>query len=77
MEERAHPHALDAEFEEIGEQRRGERRKSDRRATRDRLDPLFAATLVNQIAEPETTCMHSYAAPTLTPRRGIVVNLKA
>ncbi len=77
MEEQAHPHALDAEFEEIGEQRRGDRRKSDRRATRERLDPLFAATLVNQIAEPEATRTHSYAAPTLTPRRGIVVNVKA
>lgn len=77
MEERAHLDALDAEFEELGEQRRGDRRQRDRRTARIALDPLFAATLVNQIAEPETTRAGAYAAPTLTPRRGIVVNVKA
>lgn len=66
---------LDAEFEEVGDQRRTDRRASDRRTARVRLDPLFAATLVNQIAKPEEAHTDSYAAPELKPRRGIVVNV--
>lgn len=71
------PPPVDAEFEEIGEQRRGDRRRNDRRTARVALDPLFAATLINQIAEPETKRASAYDTPTLTPRRGIVVNVKA
>ena len=35
------------------DRRAGDRRSADRRAPRRRLDPLFMATLVNHIAEPE------------------------
>lgn len=70
-------HALDADFEEVGEQRRTDRRQSDRRAPRLKLDPLFAATLVNQIARSEDTRTHGYARPWRGPHRGIVVNVRA
>ncbi len=68
---------VDAEFEEVSEQRRAERRAGDRRSTRVKLDPLFATTLVNQIAEPEAAHTEGYVAPKLKPRRGIVVNVTA
>jgi hypothetical protein len=69
--------AIDADFEEVGEQRRTDRRSSDRRAPRMKLDPMFAATLVNQIARPEEAPARGYA--TLQPRlrTGIVVNVRA
>jgi hypothetical protein len=69
--------AIDADFEEIGEQRRTDRRRSDRRALRFKLDPLFAATLVNQIAAAEVTRAQGYAQTDIYPRRGIVVNVSA
>ncbi|MBN8607905.1 MAG: hypothetical protein J0L81_13395 [Caulobacterales bacterium] len=68
---------VDAEFEEISEQRRADRRASDRRTVRVTLDPLFATTLVNQIAAPEEAHTEGYAAPKLKPRRGVVVNVTA
>ena len=70
-------HALDADFEEVGEQRRTDRRHSDRRAPRMKLDPLFAATLVNQIARKETAGANGYAQPWRGPRPGIIVNVSA
>lgn len=70
-------HALDADFEEVGDQRRTDRRHSDRRAPRMKLDPLFAATLVNQIARKETTGIDGYAQPWRGPRPGIIVNVRA
>ena len=70
-------HALDADFEEVGDQRRTDRRQSDRRAPRMKLDPLFAATLVNQIARKETTDAVGYARPWRGPRPGIIVNVSA
>jgi hypothetical protein len=69
--------AIDADFEEVGEQRRTDRRTSDRRAPRMKLDPLFAATLVNQIARAEDTRSNGYARPWRGPRPGIVVNVSA
>lgn len=69
--------AIDADFEEVGEQRRTDRRQSDRRAPRMKLDPLFAATLVNQVARAEETPAHGYARPWRGPRPGIVVNVSA
>jgi hypothetical protein len=69
--------AIDADFEEIGEQRRTDRRAGDRRTSRLKLDPHFAATLVNQIARPETISGNGYAKPWRGPRAGIVVNLRA
>jgi hypothetical protein len=41
------------------------------------LDPMFAATLVNQVARPENTPAHGYARPWRGPRPGIVVNVSA
>ncbi len=70
-------HAIDADFEEVGEQRRTDRRQSDRRAPRMKLDPMFAATLVNQIARSEDTRSHGYARPWRGPRAGIIVNVSA
>ena len=70
-------HALDVDFEEVGDQRRTDRRKSDRRAPRMTLDPLFAATLVNQIARKEMTGTDGYARPWRGPRPGIFVNVRA
>lgn len=70
-------HALDADFEEVGDQRRMDRRQSDRRASRMKLDPLFAATLVNQIARKEKAGTDAYAQPWRGPRPGIIVNVRA
>jgi hypothetical protein len=69
--------AVDADFIEIGEQRRTDRRASDRRAPRLKLDPLFAATLVNQIAKPEEASVHGYATLRRGPRAGIIMNVRA
>jgi hypothetical protein len=68
-------HVLDADFVEIGEQRRADRRAGDRRAGRARLDPLFAAILVNHVARPEPARRRAYAAPFARP--GVVVNVEA
>lgn len=69
--------AIDADFEEVGEQRRTDRRAGDRRAARLKLDPLFAATLVNQIARAETKSFDGYATPWRGPRAGIILNVRA
>lgn len=69
--------AVDADFVEVSEQRRADRRASDRRASKLKLDPLFAATLVNQIAKPEAVSVHGYATPWRGPGAGIVVNVRA
>jgi hypothetical protein len=68
---------LDAEFEELGDQRRTDRRSSDRRAPRLRLDPMFAATLVNQIARPEPPAAGGYERKPPGPRAGLVMNVRA
>lgn len=67
---------FDADFEEIGDQRRTDRRAGDRRALRLKLDPLFAATLVNHIAAGERVRATSYAPP-VRRLAGIAVNLRA
>jgi hypothetical protein len=69
--------AVDADFIEIGDQRQANRRASDRRAPRMKLDPFFAATLVNQIAKPEDARVHGYAPLNRGRRAGIVINLRA
>lgn len=71
------PAALDVDFEEIGDQRRTDRRNSDRRAPRLKLDPMFAATLVNQIARGEDTQSNGYGQKWRGPRPGIIVNVRA
>jgi hypothetical protein len=69
-------HCVDADFEEIGDQRRGDRRRSDRRAPRLRLETTFAATLISQIVAPEAVPKRGYL-PATALRPGVVVNLKA
>ncbi|MGD9815621.1 MAG: hypothetical protein AB7Q23_15535 [Hyphomonadaceae bacterium] len=69
-------HAIDADFQEIGEQRRADRRQSDRRIGRMTLDPLFAATLVNHVAPRETAAMRGYQPPAKL-RAGIAFDVKA
>lgn len=54
-----------------------ERRGGDRRAPRRRFDPLFAATLVNQIAPPGTDYTRGYVQAPKWPPRGLVVNMRA
>jgi hypothetical protein len=62
---------------EAGDRRGADRRSSDRRAPRRWLDPLFAATLVNQVAPAETHYARGYGEPGYGPRAGIVVNVSA
>jgi hypothetical protein len=54
-----------------------DRRAGDRRAPVRPFDPGFAATLVNQIAPPETDYVVGYRADPFTIRRGLVVNFRA
>jgi hypothetical protein len=68
--------ALAPVLAEANDERRGDRRRTDRRAARRTFDPLFAATLVNQIAPAETTRPFGYQAPH-GPRAGIAFNLSA
>jgi len=67
---------IDAEFVDVGDNRRHDRRAQDRRTARAKLDTLFAATLVNQVTAPETIYMGAYAAEQ-TLRAGVVVNVEA
>jgi hypothetical protein len=67
---------VDADFEEIGDQRRADRRRSsDRRAPRLKLDPAFAATLINHITPAERT--RGGYVPGKGPRAGIAFDLSA
>jgi len=68
--------AIDADFQEIGEQRRTDRRQSERRAPRMELDPLFAVTLVNHVAPRETATILGYRQPARL-RAGIAFDVKA
>lgn len=52
-------------------------RAKQQRAAWRRFDPLFAATLVNQIMPPEAPPPQAYATPPRGPRCGIVVNVQA
>lgn len=67
---------MDADFEEIGDQRRADRRRTDRRAQRARFDTNFAATLINQIAKPEPPRARYETAPRRV-RAGLAFDLKA
>ena len=61
-----------------GDERQGERREADRRAPRRRLDPLFAATLVNQDrAGRERISRRAIQQTAKQLRRGVVVNVRA
>lgn len=64
--------------EEATDDRRGhDRRNVDRRAPRRSFDPLFAASLVNQIAPAEELIETPYALTPPQVRRGVVINLRA
>jgi hypothetical protein len=68
---------VDADFEEIGDQRRSDRRSSDRRAPRLRLEPAFAATLINQVAPRERSRPTGYVSAPNGVRPGIAFDLRA
>lgn len=69
----------DAAFEEARERRAHDRRVKDRRLDHDgsglRLDPLFAATLVNHVAAPERVTINTYHRQRKL-RAGVAVNVK-
>jgi hypothetical protein len=65
---------LDADFEEVAEERRGDRRRCDRRR-QHRLDPFFAATLIAQV-EPLPAAVKSYPG-TVLRSAGAAINLRA
>jgi len=67
---------IDAEFADVGDQRRGDRRGRERRAPKRKFDTLFAATLVNHVATPEQPRLQGYTAPAKL-RSGVVVNVEA
>jgi len=67
---------IDAEFVDVGDNRRQDRRARDRRTGRAKFDTLFAATLVNQIEPAEEFGVGGYVAKSKL-RAGIVVNVKA
>lgn len=59
------------------ERRGANRRSGERRSPYRRLDTLFAATLVNQIAPAEKAIpAGAYSAASLRVRRGIVVDVR-
>lgn len=60
----------------VNDERSGsERRAKRRRAAQRSFDPLFAMTLVNQIAPEATDYTRGY--PEKTPPRGMLVNKSA
>lgn len=70
------PEVIDAEFVDVGDSRRQDRRAHERRTERAKIDTLFAATLVNQVTAAEAFCPRAYAAKSKL-RAGIVVNIEA
>lgn len=64
-------------YVEETDERRGDRRAMDRRAPRRRCDPLFAATLVNQIAPAERVVSQGYMKAAPRVRAGIAFDFKA
>lgn len=70
--------AMDAEFVEVGEQRRTERRRRDRRAAGLRLDPLFAAVLLRHVSETQTrVAPRGYERVSFRAEKGAKLNLRA
>lgn len=58
-----HTAALDADFEEVADQRRTDRRAQERRSRPHRFDPLFAATLLSHVTDaPEGLTGACYAS---------------
>lgn len=77
MSEGPIPLRLVTSDDDCRERRCEDRRAGDRRTPRRRLDPLFAATLVAQIAPAETRYAKGYTQAPRGPRPGIVVNISA
>ncbi len=70
------PPEVDADFAEVADQRRADRRHSDRRAPRQRLDTLFAALLINQVEMIPAFAPARAYAPSPTMPRGRRVNVR-
>jgi hypothetical protein len=70
------PLVYDADFEEVADQRRGDRRQLNRRADKPRFNTLFAATLVNHVAIAERTAIIDYPTPARACA-GIAFDLRA
>lgn len=60
-----------------GERRGLERRSTDRRAPRRKLDAAFAATLINQVIPAEAPPPIAYEAAPPELRRGVFYNFRA
>jgi hypothetical protein len=73
----ARPRLVDADFEEIGDERRADRRRSDRRAPRMRLEPAFAATLINQLSPAKQDHNAGYSLEPKRLRAGVAFDLRA
>jgi hypothetical protein len=67
---------MEADFVEVANQRRFDRRSNDRRALRFRLDPLFAATLIRQIEGDAGYATPQYPVIASAPR-GLKLNIRA
>ena len=71
------PLVYDADFEEVGNQRRGaDRRRSDRRTAKQHADTLFVATLVNHVTPASDAAVDGYRAPQRL-RAGMAFDVKA
>jgi hypothetical protein len=57
------------------ERQAGDRRRGQRRDPRWRFDPMFAATLVNQLAAPEAVSTSVYPERPRS-RAGLFINVK-
>ena len=66
----------DADFEEVSNQRRSDRRGSDRRSARMHFDTLFAATLVSHVTPAGNACIGGYGAAERL-RAGIAFDVRA
>lgn len=69
------PPEMEAEFQEVGNERRADRRGQERRARAHRFNALFAATLINQVAPESCAARRSYPLPAAARRIGVVINL--
>lgn len=76
MGEKHPPPEMEAEFREVGEERRADRRGRERRARQQRFDCLFAATLINHVAPESRASARAYPSPPVPRRIGVAINLK-
>ncbi len=69
------PPEMEAEFQEIGDERRADRRGRERREHAHRFNSLFAATLINQVAPEPSASPRAYPLPAAPGRVGGVIDL--